>query len=252
MIELIGFSKVYKSAFSKKNLFKVEDLSFKVEDASVTALIGANGSGKTTIIKGVCAFHYPDSGKIYLSDSNGNKFDISENPEKAMELIGYVPEKTLLPQDMYVKEFLLYCSQLHNFSKTQEKEAVERVIEDCSLQEILDKKIKNLSKGFGQRLSFAQALIHNPQNLILDEPVTGLDPSQIISMRKLIEKNAKSKAILLSTHILQEVSSLCKNLCVMKNGKLVASGSESQIIADTGSNSLEEAFLKLTEKGASQ
>ncbi|MCR4954636.1 MAG: ABC transporter ATP-binding protein [Treponema sp.] len=253
MIELSDFSKNYKSGFSKnaqKSGFAVHGISLVVQDGSVTGLIGANGSGKTTIIKSICGFHFPSGGKVLVSNYDGQKYNIVENPEKAMELIGYVPEKSLLPQEMYVTEFLEYCAALHNLTPDQKKNALERVIRECDLEEVLCKKIKTLSKGFGQRVSFAQALIHNPPNLILDEPVTGLDPSQIIQMRKLIEKSAQTKAVLLSTHILQEVTSLCTNLFVMNKGKLAASGTEEQIIKQTGTTSLEQAFLKLTQKGA--
>ena len=249
MIELVEFSKKYKSLFSKKEFSAAESISFCVENGSVTGLIGANGSGKTTIIKAICGFHAPSSGKIFVTDYDGTKIQIDTQSHKAMQLIGYVPEKTQLPPDFYVKEFLHYCAKIHGMDGKIEQEAVERVISDCDLEEVLDKKIKKLSKGYGQRVSFAQALIHNPPNLILDEPITGLDPFQIISMRNLIENQAQKKAVLLSTHILQEVNSLCKNLCIMNHGKLAASGTETQIINQTGSNSLEEAFLKLSAKG---
>ena len=250
MIEFSDFSKSYKTSFSKKSLFSVENISFKVEDSSVTGLIGANGSGKTTIIKAACAFHYPDRGSIYITGKDGKKIDITLQPEKAMEEIGYVPEKTLLPPDMTVKEFLHYCASLHSLCGEQETNSIKKVISDCSLEDVLDKKIKQLSKGYGQRLSFAQALIHNPQNLILDEPFSGLDPSQIISIRKLIERLSAEKAVLLSTHILSEVSSLCSKMCIMKLGQLAATGTEAQIIEQTSAPSFEAAFLKLTEKGS--
>lgn len=251
MIELSDFTKIYKPSSgknSKKNGFSVDGISLVVPDNSVTGLIGANGSGKTTIIKAVCGFHYPSSGKVLVSDYDGTLYDIAQLPEKAMELIGYVPEKTMLPQEMYVKEFLNYCAGLHNLDSNTKNNALDFVINECDLQEVLGKKIKTLSKGFGQRVSFAQALIHNPPNLILDEPVTGLDPSQIIQMRKLIQKSAETKAVLLSTHILQEVTSLCTSLFVMNKGKLAASGTEEQIIKQTGTASLEQAFLKITQK----
>ena len=126
------------------------------------------------------------------------------------------------------------------------KAPLESVIKECSLEKFLDKKIKTLSKGQQQRVSFAQAIIHNPPNLVLDEPISGLDPAQIIQMRDLIKKLAKNKAILMSTHILQEVYSLCDTLYVMNNGAIVAQGTEAQIVKDTGSKDLEAAFLKLS------
>ena len=128
------------------------------------------------------------------------------------------------------------------------KESIEKTVEQCSIEKLLDKKIKNLSKGQQQRVSFAQALVHNPPNLILDEPISGLDPTQIIQMRNLIKKLSKKKAILMSTHILQEVYSLCSELYILNDGKIVASGTESQIINKTKSKNLEDAFIKLTYK----
>lgn len=229
-----------------KDNFAVENLNLSVPDASVTALLGTNGSGKTTIIKAVCGFHYPSAGKIILTDEKGNSFDVTEQPELAMELAGFVPESPRLPPNLTAREFLHFACDIHSLSGNQEKEAVERVVKDCSLAEFLDKKIRTLSKGQQQRLSFAQALVHNPPNLVLDEPVSGLDPAQIIQMRKLIERLAEKKAVLMSTHILQEVYSTCKKIQIISGGKTVACGSEEEIITSTNTKNLEEAFLKLS------
>ena len=164
-----------------------------------------------------------------------------------MKYIGYVPEIPLLPKDMRVLDFLRYAADTHGISKEKREEACELVIKECSIEKLLSKKIKTLSKGQQQRVSFAQAIIHNPPNLILDEPVSGLDPAQILQMRDLIKKLSKTKAVLMSTHILQEVRSLCDNLYIMSNGKITASGSEEEITKQAGSKSLEEAFIKLTQ-----
>ena len=145
-----------------------------------------------------------------------------------MEYAGYVPEISILPPDMYVYEFLEYCAKLHSIKDV--KIAVDTVVEKCSLSKVLKQKIKTLSKGYKQRVSFAQAIIHNPPNLILDEPISGLDPAQIIQLRKLIEELSKDKAILISTHILQEVYSLCSKVYIINKGKLVIGGTEKEII----------------------
>ena len=164
-----------------------------------------------------------------------------------MKYTGYVPEIPLLPKDMLVLNFLRYAADTHGIPKEKTEEACELVIKECSLEKLLSKKIKTLSKGQQQRVSFAQAIIHNPPNLILDEPISGLDPAQILQMRDLIKKLAKTKAILMSTHILQEVRSLCDTLYIMSNGKITASGNEEEITKQAGSKSLEEAFIKLTQ-----
>ncbi len=239
MIELQSFYKIYPN-------FAVQNVSFKIEKGTIAALLGSNGSGKSTILKAISNFHYPTQGNVLLSDNNNNIFDLNKNPEKAMNLVGYVPEIPILPKDMFVFEFLNYCANLHFDDLKKQKLAIENVIQECSLEKVLKQKIKNLSKGYAQRVSFAQAIIHNPPNLILDEPISGLDPSQIIQLRKLILELSKQKAILMSTHILQEVYSLCSKIFIMNEGKFVCEGTENEIIKKTGKKNLEEAFLSLS------
>ena len=243
MIELKSFSKSYSS----KSALAAKDVFLTIANGSITGLLGPNGSGKTTIMKAICGFHFPTSGSITISLPDGNSFTTDENPELCMKYIGYVPEIPLLPKDMRVLDFLRYAADSHGISKEKREEACELVIKECSIEKLLSKKIKTLSKGQQQRVSFAQAIIHNPPNLILDEPVSGLDPAQILQMRDLIKKLSKTKAVLMSTHILQEVRSLCDNLYIMSNGKITASGSEEEITKQAGSKSLEEAFIKLTQ-----
>ena len=183
MIELQNF---YKSYSSPKKDYAVKDVSLTIPNGTIAALLGVNGSGKSTIIKAITGFHYPTKGKIFLSDLTGNKISVESDQEKIMEYAGYVPEISILPPDMYVYEFLEYCAKLHSIKDV--KIAVDTVVEKCSLSKVLKQKIKTLSKGYKQRVSFAQAIIHNPPNLILDEPISGLDPAQIIQLRKLIEE----------------------------------------------------------------
>lgn len=243
MIELVDF---YKHYSSKKDDFSVKNISLKVKKGSITGLIGPNGSGKTTIMKAICGFHYASQGKIIITDKDENPVDLEENPEKAMNLIGYVPELPCLPPEMTVKDFLLYAGKTHSISDKDIEKELSRVVKDCSLEKFLTKKIKTLSKGQKQRVSFAQALIFNPPNLVLDEPVSGLDPAQIIQMRNLIQKLSKDKAILMSTHILQEIYSLCSDLYILNEGEIAIWGSEDEIVKKSSSKTLEEAFLKLT------
>ncbi len=256
MIELKSFSKSYSS----KSAPAAADVSLTIADGSITGLLGPNGSGKTTIMKAICGFHFPTSGSITITapDTTGTvtgtnsatSFTTDENPELCMKYIGYVPEIPLLPKDMRVLDFLRYAADTHGIPKDKTEEACELVIKECSLEKLLSKKIKTLSKGQQQRVSFAQAIIHNPPNLILDEPISGLDPAQILQMRDLIKKLAKTKAILMSTHILQEVRSLCDKLYIVSEGKITASGSEEEVTKQAGTKTLEEAFIKLTQGGA--
>ena len=250
MIKLTNFSKSYdfktrskKGEFNNSSSFSINNVNMTIPNGSITGLLGVNGSGKTTILKAICGIHFPTSGTITIDD-----LDSEEESSRVMEKIGYVPEIPSLPSNMKVLDFLHYAALLHGISKESLSKATEYVIKECSLEKLLDKKIKTLSKGQQQRVSFAQAIIHNPPNLILDEPISGLDPAQIIQIRELIKKLSKTKAILMSTHILQEVYSLCSSLYVMNNGEIVASGTEEEIVKRTQSKDLEDAFLKLSIK----
>ena len=247
MIEIKDLEKNYYSFSKKEPVFSVKNVSFKAEKGKITGLLGPNGSGKTTIMKAICGFHYPEQGFIHVSDFDDKLINIPDNPQEAMKIIGYVPEKSILPPEMYVYSFLEYCADIHGITKGDKNEAIQRVINECSLEKVVYKKIKALSKGYCQRVSFAQSIIHNPPNLILDEPISGLDPTQIIQMRTLIKKLSESKTVILSTHILQEVYSLCDNLIIISDGKITANGNEQEIIKQAKASSLEEAFISLTK-----
>ena len=247
MIELDSFSKSYSS----KNEFAVKDVSLQIPDGKIIGLLGPNGSGKSTIMKAICGFHFPTEGCITITaqGSPETSFTTDEKPELCMKYIGYVPEIPLLPKDMRVLDFLRYAADTHEIPKDKTEEACNLVINECSIEKLLSKKIKTLSKGQQQRVSFAQAIIHNPPNLILDEPISGLDPAQILQMRDLIKKLSNTKAVLMSTHILQEVRSLCDTLYIVSDGKITASGTEEEVTKQAGTKNLEEAFIKLTQGG---
>ena len=249
MIEIKNFCKAYSSFPQKKSGFSVKDISMEIVPGKITALLGPNGSGKTTIMKAICGFHYPTAGQIFLSDNNGNRINVSEKPECAADFVGYVPEQSVLPPEMKVIEFLRYAGELHRLSGTTLENAIEAVVEKCSLETVLDKKIKKLSKGYQQRVSFAQAVIHNPPNLILDEAITGLDPAQIVQLREIIINLSKTCSILMSTHILQEVDSLCSEIFIIKNGRIVISGTETSITKEQNTQTLEQAFFKIISDG---
>ena len=235
MIKVENFSKVYKPR--SKNAFWVKNVNFTVEKGSITGLVGPNGSGKSTVMKAICGFHYPTEGHIFITDNDTQSFDISAQNEKAMELCGYVPEITRLPPDMKVIDFLTYAVKYHKLSPETAKIRLKKLCNDFQLSDLLNNLIKNLSKGQQQRVSFAQALIHDPPNLVLDEPINGLDPSQIIALRKYIKKLSETKAILISTHILSEVNNLCANAFIMHQG---------QLYKVENLKNIEQEYLKLT------
>lgn len=246
MIEVVSFSKKYPHAKD----FAVENVNMKIADGTVTGLIGPNGSGKTTLIKAICGFHFPTEGEIFVSKKGC--INHAENCEEQDFLnigkIGYVPENPCLPSDMTVSEFLFFAGKSHGIMEKELENRFQTVAKQCSLENLIDKKIKFLSKGQKQRVSFAQALIFNPQNLILDEPFSGLDPAQIIQIRELIKKLSAEKAVLISTHILSEIASLCSHLYILCGGKIVCSGSEQEILEKENCDSLESAFIKLSSK----
>ena len=239
MIEVVDFSKSYE-----KNLFAVKNVNLKAENGQITGLLGLNGTGKTTIIKAITGNHFATSGKILNTEKNGLKFNIEENIEKAKKIIGYVPEQIFFPNRLKVEEYISLVKMQFSVSD----EDLEKTINLCGLSEVLSKKIGTLSKGYRQRLGFAQALIHNPENIVLDEPVNGLDPAQIIQMRKLIKKIAETKTVIISTHLMQEVEALCTKIYILNNGSIAIAGTEQEILLKTGTKNIENAFLKATGK----
>lgn len=241
MIEVQNFFKKYE----KNSSFAVENVSFSAKKG-ITCLLGLNGAGKSTIIKALCSIHYATSGKILISDKNGNFFDVKNDLKKINSLIGYIPEVPNLPEKITVSELLYFCAQLHNLSRKEFEQNFQKVVSDCKIEEILNKKIGILSKGFKQRVSFAQALIHDPENLIFDESVSGLDPAQIIQFRNLIKTLSETKTVFISTHLMQEVESLADQILILHQGKLIASGTEESINQKTNSKNIEESFIKLT------
>lgn len=253
MIEVSSFSKKYPHSQD----FAVDNVNMKIADGTVTGLIGLNGSGKTTLIKAICGFHFATEGVITVSADNAGKKELKNLNEDGVagkqndlniRKIGYVPENPCLPSDMTVSDFLLFSGKSHGLDDKELEENFHKVLCQCSLENLVHKKIKLLSKGQKQRVSFAQALIFNPQNLILDEPFSGLDPAQIIQFRKLIKELSAEKAILISTHILSEIASLCSCLYILSDGKIACSGSEREILEKENCDSLESAFLKLSTK----
>ena len=241
MIEVDSFTKIY--GMKKSGGKAVDGVSFVARPRVITGLLGPNGAGKTTILKAICALHYPTEGAVRVMGR-----DVESFPVEVRSLVGYVSEQPALIGSLTTKEFLHYAGELRFAGRAGAvvADAVERVVEECQLQEVFHKPISHLSKGYRQRLSFAQALLHNPPVLVLDEPVSGLDPAQIRQMRDMIKRLGSEKTILLSTHLMQEVEALCQQVHIISRGRLVASGSVQEIAAATGTKSFEDAFLKLT------
>ena len=241
MIEVDSFTKIY--GMKKSGGKAVDGVSFVACPGVITGLLGPNGAGKTTILKAICALHYPTEGAVRVMGR-----DVENFPVEVRSLVGYVSEQPALIGSLTTKEFLHYAGELRFAGRAGAvvADAVERVVEECQLQEVFHKPISHLSKGYRQRLSFAQALLHNPPVLVLDEPVSGLDPAQIRQMRDMIKRLGSKKTILLSTHLMQEVEALCQQVHIISRGRLVASGSAQEIAAATGTKSFEDAFLKLT------
>ena len=277
MIELTHFSKSYSSQKTPA----VADFSMTCEKGEITGLLGPNGAGKTTILKAICARHFATSGSVLIEG-----VDASEESEKVRNLTGFVQEEPNLPSEYTVEEYLHMVAELHGINdlkpqittdlhrldadnsviSSERSESRNLVAEEnrcldyarhdnapsltesLSLTELLSKKIRTLSKGQRSRVNFAQALVYNPKVLVLDEPASGLDPAQIIAMRNLVKSLKADHTILLSTHLMQEVESLCDKIYVIHEGKCVAHGTADKIIAETGAKNLEEAFFRLTKK----
>ncbi|HPE33876.1 MAG TPA: gliding motility-associated ABC transporter ATP-binding subunit GldA [Bacteroidales bacterium] len=193
----------------------LDEVSFGIKSGQIVGFLGPNGAGKSTMMKILTCFIPPSSGKATV-----NGFDVLENALEVRRLVGYLPEHNPLYTEMYVKEYLEFVAGI--FKLPQKTKRVEEMIELTGLKVEQKKKIGMLSKGYRQRVGLAQALIHHPQVLILDEPTTGLDPNQIVEIRNLIREIGQNKTIMLSTHIMQEVEAICDRVIIINNGRIVA------------------------------
>lgn len=197
----------------------VDDISFQVKAGEILGFLGPNGAGKTTTMKIITCFMAPSSGDVKVND-----LSIHSDPENIKKKIGYLPESNPLYNEMPVLEYLSFMAKLQGVSKDIIKDKIVEMVNVCGLNEEKHKKIGELSKGYKQRVGLAQAMIHDPEILILDEPTTGLDPNQIIEIRKLIRQLGKAKTVILSTHILPEVEATCDRILIINKGKIVADG----------------------------
>ena len=195
----------------------VENINFNIKEGEIVGLLGPNGAGKSTTMNMLTGFIEPTEGEIII-----NGYDITKKSQKAKKQIGYMPEGVPLYNDLTVKEFVSYMADLKMISKRDKKENIRKVIEQTNLSDVQNKLIRNLSRGYKQRVSMAGALVGAPKILILDEPTVGLDPKQITEIRTLIKSLGKSHTIILSSHILSEVSQICNKVIIINKGKIVA------------------------------
>jgi len=209
-ISVEQLSKVYGSQVA------ISNLSLTVNSGEIVGLIGPNGAGKSTLMKIICALLLPTSGDVKI-----NGLSVTLNAHEIRKHLGYLPENNPLYMDLYVTEYLHHISGLYGLGK-RSKERVSEVIRLTGLEPEMHKTIGKLSKGYRQRVGLAQAIIHNPDILILDEPTTGLDPNQIVEIRNLISELGKEKTVILSTHIMQEVEAICQRVVIINKGQLIA------------------------------
>jgi ABC-2 type transport system ATP-binding protein len=202
----------------------VDGVSFSVERGEVLGFLGPNGAGKSTTMRMVTGFMPPTAGKVSIGGH-----DVAESPLEAKRLVGYLPENAASYPDMTVKGFLEFVAELRGLRGSQKKQAVGRVVELCFLQAVLRQSIDTLSKGYKHRTCLAQALIHDPDVLIMDEPTDGLDPNQKHEVRNLIRELGKKKAIVFSTHILEEVDAACTRAIIIDRGRIVANGTPDEL-----------------------
>jgi len=209
-ISVSGLTKIYDHQKA------VDDISFAAGNNEIVGFLGPNGAGKSTTMKIITGYLAPDSGNAVV-----NEINVNTNPLEAKKQIGYLPEGNPLYYEMYVREYLEFIAGIHHL-KNGVKKRIEEVIDLTGLRIESNKKTGQLSKGYKQRVGLAAALIHDPKVLILDEPTTGLDPNQIVEIRQLIKELGKNKTVLFSSHILQEVESICDRIIIINKGKIVA------------------------------
>ncbi len=233
MIEVSNLGKRYGS------LEAVQGVNFSINPREVVGLLGPNGAGKTTIMKILTCYMFPSYGTARIND-----WDIFDRPLEIKKLVGYLPENAPLYTDLNVLEYLSFMAESRSLKGKQKSERIEWAIEECGLKSVVYRGIDTISKGFRQRTGLAQAILHDPEILIFDEPTTGLDPNQIIEIRELIKRLGKEKTVILSTHILQEVEATCGRVLILNEGKIVAKGTPEQINREMKGEVLLEVLLK--------
>lgn len=227
MIEIKNLSKKFGSTEV------LSDLTFTVKKGEILGFLGPNGAGKSTTMKIITSFWSPTKGKVMIDG-----IDISGDSITSRSKIGYLPETVPLYEDMRVYEYLKFIAEIRGIEKSEIKKRIKEVVTDCGLTKMIRRPIEELSKGYRQRVGLAQAIMHEPDIMILDEPTTGLDPNQIVEIRNLIKKIGKEKTIIFSTHILGEVSATCDRVVIINNGKIVGEGSPDELAKKVGDKEL--------------
>lgn len=233
MIEVSHLTKKYGHRLA------VEDVSFAVADGGICGLLGPNGAGKSTIMNILTGYLSATSGQVTVAGH-----PLPEEADAAKKCVGYLPEQPPLYPEMTVQEYLDFAAELKGVKKAERKEQVRSAARRTGLEKVLLRLIRSLSKGYRQRVGIAQALLGSPKLIILDEPTVGLDPAQVIEIRKLIRELGQAHTVILSSHILSEVQAVCQQVLILSKGRLAASGSLQELTAD--GRSLEEVFLELT------
>ena len=234
MIEVSHLTKQYG------NHLAVDDVSFTVADGQICGLLGPNGAGKSTIMNILTGYLSATSGQVTVAGH-----PLPEEADAAKVCVGYLPEQPPLYPEMTVQEYLTFAAELKGVKKAERKEQVCRAARRTGLEAVLPRLIRSLSKGYKQRVGIAQALLGSPRLIILDEPTVGLDPAQVIEIRKLIRELGQAHTVILSSHILSEVQAVCQQILILSKGHLAAAGSLEELTAD--GKSLEEVFLELTD-----
>ena len=234
MIEVSHLTKQYGKHLA------VDDVSFTVADGQICGLLGPNGAGKSTIMNILTGYLSATSGQVTVAGH-----PLPEEADAAKACVGYLPEQPPLYPEMTVQEYLTFAAELKGVKKAERKELVCRAARRTGLEAVLPRLIRSLSKGYKQRVGIAQALLGSPRLIILDEPTVGLDPAQVIEIRKLIRELGRAHTVILSSHILSEVQAVCQQILILSKGHLAAAGSLEELTAD--GKSLEEVFLELTD-----
>jgi len=206
----------------------VRSISFDLTGGQVVGFLGANGAGKSTTLKIMTGYISPSSGNVFYNDRS-----IQENTSEIQRDIGYLPELNPLYSEMRVHDYLKFISEIRGIPSENFKSSFQKVVEECALNAVAHRTIGNCSKGYKQRIGLAAAMIHDPKILILDEPVTGLDPNQIVEIRQLIRKLGKEKIVLMSSHILQEIQATVDRIIIINEGSIVADGSSDSLLSDS-------------------
>lgn len=227
MIEIKNLSKKFG------NTLVLDNISLQVKKGEILGFLGPNGAGKSTTMKIITSFWTPTSGSVEIDG-----VDVTKDTLGTRAKIGYLPETVPLYEDMRVYEYLKFVAEVRGIAKDSIRDRIKEVIDDCGLEKVIRKPIEELSKGYRQRVGLAQAIMHKPDILILDEPTTGLDPNQITEIRDLIKTIGKEKTVIFSTHILGEVSATCDRVVIINNGKIVGEGNPNELAQKLGSKEI--------------